>query len=354
LTPAFPELIIGHLIGEHVLATLPIIGITMGDPAGVGPEIITKALSDPALYEICRPVVFGDRGALALYLKKGDACSIREISNSPQASGSSGQIDLIAVCRLNSECLTPGFPRLEGGAAMVHCIIAAVDMALRGEISAMVTCPISKVLMQQAGHPYEGHTRLIADRTGTKDYTMMLAGEKLRVALVTIHCALKDVPSLVSQESILKTISVTSKALAQDFGLKSHRIAVAGLNPHAGEEGLFGKEEAEIIEPALREARQRGYPVEGPFPPDTIFHRAASGHFDAVIAMYHDQGLIPLKLLHFSDAVNITLGLPIIRTSVDHGTAYDIAGKGVADPSSLKAAIRMAVTMARNRLNAEH
>ena len=331
------------------MPTLPIIAITMGDPAGVGPEIIVKALSDPALYEICRPVVFGDPGALALYLKKDDACSIREIQHPSKASGTAGQIDLIPVCRLNSDCLTPGAPRVEGGAAMVDCILAAVDMALQGEIAAMVTCPISKVLMQQAGHPYEGHTRLIADLTGTKDYVMMLAGEKLRVALVTIHCALKDVPSLVSKESILKTIFVTSKALAQDFGLKRPRIAAAGLNPHAGEEGLFGKEEGQVIEPALREAIKRGYPVQGPFPPDTVFHRAASGHFDAVIAMYHDQGLIPLKLLHFSDAVNITLGLPIIRTSVDHGTAYDIAGKGLADPSSLKAAIRTAVMMARNR-----
>jgi 4-hydroxythreonine-4-phosphate dehydrogenase len=331
------------------LPPLPIIGITMGDPAGVGPEIIVKALSDPAIHEICRPVVFGDRGALALCLGTAEPCSIREISHPSEASGVSAQIDLIPVCRLDSDCLVPGFPKVEGGAAMVECILAALDMALQGEIAAMVTCPISKVLMQQAGHAYEGHTRLIADRTGTQDYVMMLAGEKLRVALVTIHCALKDVPGLISKESILKTIAVTSKALAQDFGLKSPRMAVAGLNPHAGEAGLFGMEEAEIIEPALKEARQKGFPVQGPFPPDTIFHRAASGNFDAVIAMYHDQGLIPLKLLHFSDAVNVTLGLPVIRTSVDHGTAYDIAGKGVADPSSLKAAVRMAVMMARNR-----
>jgi 4-hydroxy-L-threonine phosphate dehydrogenase PdxA len=159
------------------------------------------------------------------------------------------------------------------------------------------------------------------------------------------------VPHLLSKEGILNTITITSRALRRDFGFENPRIAVAGLNPHAGEEGLFGTEEAEVIAPAVRAAREEGYPVEGPFPPDTIFHRAASGHFDAVIAMYHDQGLIPLKLLHFSDAVNVTLGLPIIRTSVDHGTAYDIAGKGTADPSSLKAAIRMAVMMARNRMS---
>jgi 4-hydroxythreonine-4-phosphate dehydrogenase len=331
------------------LPTLPIIGITMGDPAGVGPEIIVKALSDPDLYEICRPVVLGDRGALSLCLKNGSACTIREIPHPSEASGTARQIDLIAMCRLDSDCLVPGLPRVEGGVAMVDCILKAVDLALRGEIAAMVTCPISKALMQQAGHLYEGHTQLIAERTGAKDHVMMLAGERLRVALVTIHCALRDVPSLLTEESVLKTILVTAEALSRDFALESPRIAVAGLNPHAGEEGLFGREEAEIIEPAVRDARRKGCPVQGPFPPDTVFHRAASGHFDAVIAMYHDQGLIPLKLLHFSDAVNITLGLPIVRTSVDHGTAYDIAGKGVADPSSLKAAIRTAVSMARNR-----
>ena len=329
--------------------TLPIIGITMGDPAGVGPEIIVKALSDPAVCGICRPVVLGDRGALALCLKGDEACSIHEISHPSKAEGRPRKIDLIAVCRLDGECLTPGVPEVEGGAAMVECIVTAVEMAKRSDIAAIVTCPINKALMHRAGHHYEGHTQLIAELTSTKDYVMMLAGERLRVALATIHCALKDVPHLLSKEVILKTITITSRALGLDFGFENPRIAVAGLNPHAGEEGLFGTEEAEFIAPAVRAAREQGHPVEGPFPPDTIFHRAASGHYDAVIAMYHDQGLIPLKLLHFSDAVNVTLGLPIIRTSVDHGTAYDIAGKGKADPSSLKAAIRMAAMMAKNR-----
>jgi 4-hydroxythreonine-4-phosphate dehydrogenase len=331
------------------LVHLPVIGITMGDPAGVGPEIIVKALSDPTLFEVCRPVVLGDRGALALCLSEKSECSVREISHPSDAEGKVGQIDLIAVCRLGTDCLIPGVPKVEGGTAMVDCIITAVGMAKRQEIAAMVTCPISKVLMHQAGHRYEGHTQLIADLTATKDYVMMLAGERLRVALVTIHCALKDVPSMLSKEKIYKTVAITSKALIQDFGFPKPRIAVAALNPHAGEEELFGREEVEIIEPALEMARTDGHAVQGPFPPDTIFHRAWSGQFDAVIAMYHDQGLIPLKLLHFSDAVNVTLGLPIIRTSVDHGTAYDIAGKGVADPSSLKAAIRMAALLVKNR-----
>ncbi len=332
---------------------LPVIGITMGDPAGVGPEIIVKALSDPTLFEFCRPVVLGDPGALDLCLSHKTQCSVRKISHPSEAEGKVGQIDLIGVCRLDRDCLLPGVPNVEGGAAMVDCIITAVGMAKQQEIDAMVTCPISKVLMRRAGHLYEGHTQLIADLTATKDYVMMLAGERLRVALVTIHCALKDVPSMLTKEKICRTVAVTSKALVQDFGLPEPRLAVAALNPHAGEEGLFGREEAEIIEPALEMARKNGHAVQGPFPPDTVFHRASSGQFDAVIAMYHDQGLIPLKLLHFSDAVNVTLGLPIIRTSVDHGTAYDIAGKGIADPSSLKAAIRMSAFMVKNRKEAE-
>jgi len=321
----------------------------MGDPAGVGPEIIVKALSDPAVYQICRPLVLGDRGALALSPGGEAARSIREISHASETEGRHGTIDLMPVCRLSRECLTPGAPKVEGGAAMVDCIVTAVEMAKRKDIAAMVTCPISKTLMHQAGHRWEGHTQLIADLTNTKDYVMMLAGERLRVALATIHCALKEVPGLLSTEGILKTVTVTRDALRRDFGFENPRIAVAGLNPHAGEDGLFGDEEARVIEPAVKAAKEKGWRVEGPFPPDTVYHRAAAGQFDAVIAMYHDQGLIPLKLLHFSDAVNVTLGLPIIRTSVDHGTAYDIAGKGKADPSSLKAAIKMAAMMAKNR-----
>jgi 4-hydroxythreonine-4-phosphate dehydrogenase len=216
----------------------------------------------------------------------------------------------------------------------------------------MVTCPISKVLMHSAGYQYDGHTQLIAHLTQTDSYVMMLAGNKLRVSLVTIHCALKDVPHILSTDIIFNTIAITSKALRQDFGFKKPRLAVAALNPHAGESGLFGSEENDLILPAVRKALKAGLNVSGPFAPDTVFVRAASGEFDAVISMYHDQGLIPLKLLHFSDAVNVTLGLPIIRTSVDHGTAYDIAGKGKADASSLKAAIKLAAVMAVNRKKA--
>ena len=321
----------------------------MGDPAGIGPEIILKALSDPRIHDLCRPVVFGDRGALNLYAGKRRSAAIREISHPAEAQGKPRQIDLVSVCSLEPDVLTPGIPKREGGWAMVDCIVTAVDLARRKEISAVVTCPISKALMHQAGHIYEGHTQLIASLTRCKDYVMMLAGKKLRVALVTIHCALKEVPSLLSKEKILRTIRITARALERDFGISRPLLAVTALNPHAGEEGLFGSEEDQMIRPAIRKAKAEGHRVEGPFPADSLFYRAAEGGFDAVVSMYHDQGLIPLKLLHFSDAVNVTLGLPIIRTSVDHGTAYDIAGKGMADPRSLKAAIALAVQMAQNR-----
>ena len=333
----------------------------MGDPAGVGPEIIVMALTDPKLYESCRPVVLGDvailSGTISRLAEKelmAGEITINPISTPPEANGNAGVIDLIPLSDLGSEAIDPGRPVVAGGKAMVNYILRAVEMAVQSEIQGMVTGPISKVLMHEAGYKYDGHTQLIAQKTNAKDYVMMLAGTKLRVVLVTIHCALKTVPDLLDQDGVYKTIMITAKALKEDFGLSRPRLAVAALNPHAGEEGLFGIEEQEIITPAISQARQQGIAVEGPFPADTLFHQAAAGRFEAVVAMYHDQGLIPLKLLHFSDAVNVTLGLPIIRTSVDHGTAYDIAGTGRADPSSLKAAIIMAAEMVRNRAILTH
>jgi 4-hydroxythreonine-4-phosphate dehydrogenase len=330
---------------------LPVIGITMGDPSGVGPEIIIKALSDKRLYRLCKPVVLGDPDTLAFYMErlKDYPVAMNEIANIGEAKGVPGQMDLISLSRLKPGQFFPGKPAVEGGKAMVKYIITAVEMALKGELSAMVTCPLNKALMNEAGYPFEGHTQLISQLTGTAEYVMMLAGKRLRVTLVTIHCALKDVPHRINKENVFQTIRVTHEALANDFGIEMPRIAVAALNPHAGEKGLFGKEESEIIFPAIERARKAGMNVSGPLPADSLYPKAASGGFDVVVNMYHDQGLIPLKLLHFSDGVNITLGLPIIRTSVDHGTAYDIAGKGVADPESLKAAIRMAAEMAKNR-----
>jgi 4-hydroxythreonine-4-phosphate dehydrogenase len=322
----------------------------MGDPAGIGPEILIKTLSEKKTYDICRPVVIGDARVLESYLYLASSRpSINILAHPTHSKASYGAIDLIEPSGISGELPAPGIPNLAGGRVMVEFILTAVKAAKTKEIDAMVTCPISKSLMQQAGFNYEGHTQLIADLTDTKEYVMMLAGEKLRVTLVTIHCPLSEVPSILSQENIYKTIKITANALKHDFGFSVPRLAVAALNPHAGEEGLFGSEEELIISPSIRKAIDEGYNVSGPYPPDTIFQKAAAGKFDAVVAMYHDQGLIPLKLLHFSDAVNITLGLPIIRTSVDHGTAYDIAGKGCADPSSLKSAIELAVKIAENR-----
>jgi len=331
------------------LKELPVIGITMGDPSGVGPEIICKALADKAIYDLCLPLVLGDPGALRLASARSDRVAINEISAVGEARRKPGVIDLFSLSRLGNDQMEPGRPTLEGGRAMVKYITRAVEMARKGELDAMVTCPINKALMHRVGFDFEGHTQLIAHLTNTEDYVMMLAGERLRVSLVTIHCSLQEVASRLDEGAIYRTIVITDEALKKDFALENPHLGVAALNPHAGESGLFGHEEEGIIRPALEKARSQGIWADGPFPADTLFHRAAQGEFDAVVAMYHDQGLIPLKLIHFSDAVNITLGLPIIRTSVDHGTAYDIAGKGVADPSSLKAAIRLAAFIAKNR-----
>ncbi len=331
----------------------PIIGITMGDPSGIGPEIVIKALADKALYDLCRPVVFGDEAVLSSNIMNAPCkMSLNPIQNPVEATGTHGTVDLVAVSRLNSSDVLPGKPTPEGGKAMVAYIVMAVQAAQEGATEAVVTCPINKSLMHGAGYRFEGHTQLLAHLTHTDRYVMMLAGKKLRVALVTIHCALKDVSDLLSTESIYQTIALTAQALQRDFGIDHPRLAVAALNPHGSESGLFGSEEEEIIKPAVTKASRAGWHSVGPLPADTLFYKAATGHFDAVVAMYHDQGLIPLKVLDFADAVNITLGLPIVRTSVDHGTAYDIAGSGKADASSLKAAVRLAVTMALNRRGA--
>lgn len=332
------------------MTDLPLIGITMGDPAGVGPEIIVKALADSSIYESCRPVVLGDKEILSSTIGRApEKISLDVIPTPSEASSTPEKIDLISLSGLRNRDIQPGRPTVEGGRAMVEYVIRAVEMSQGGELGAMVTCPISKALMHRAGHPYEGHTQLISRLTHTPDCVMMLAGARLRVALVTIHCPFSEVPAILDTNLVYKTITITAKALQGDLGLERPRLAVAGLNPHAGESNLFGMEDEKIIRPAVDMARDEGYHVVGPLPSDTLFYKAANGQFEAVVAMYHDQGLIPLKLLHFSDAVNVTLGLPIIRTSVDHGTAYDIAGTGRADPSSLKAAIKMAVTMVRNR-----
>jgi len=329
--------------------TLPVIGITMGDLSGIGPEIILKALSDPKIYTLCKPIVIGDPGSLLRNFPQEQTIFINELSSPEEARGKFGIIDMVAISKLSPDLMIPGRPTPEGGRTMVKSILKTVELAQNKSIAAMVTCPINKALMNDVGYHYEGHTQLIAHLTNSDDYIMMLAGKWLKVTLVTIHCALKDVASSLDIDKIYRTIIITSKGLKHDFGIENPRIAVAALNPHAGESGMFGSEESEIIIPAVDKALGDGYDVTGPLPADTIYYKAASGSYDAVVSMYHDQALIPLKLLHFSDGVNITLGLPIVRTSVDHGTAYDIAGKGLADEASLKEAINMAIDMAHHR-----
>jgi 4-hydroxythreonine-4-phosphate dehydrogenase len=325
----------------------PIIGITMGDPAGIGPEIILLALCKPSIYKLCRPLVIGDLNILNAAKKGGRSrLHIKPIKDPEEGLYKSGSIDVLNLSEITPDPSLWGHPTVETGKAMVNYIEFASDLAVERRINAMVTCPINKMAMQIAGCRYSGHTELLAERTKTDTFSMMLAGDRLRVVLVTIHVALKKVPSLLSAPKVLRTIKLTWQALHDRFGLKTPRIAVAALNPHAGEGGMFGSEEKNIILPAIQDAGNEGIDVKGPLPPDTVFYQAARGYYDAVVSMYHDQGLIPFKLLHFHDGVNVTLGLPIIRTSVDHGTAYDIAGTGSADPGSLIAAVTMAAQQA--------
>ena len=325
----------------------PLVVITMGDPSGVGPEVIVRALANPEISGLCRPLVLGDPAAMKRALT---------ITGVPQklelvAGGGlpvdfpEGFIYLRPLSNLTDADIEFGRPSREAGDAVFHYIKEAVRLCLAGEASAMATAPISKEALNRAGHKYPGHTELLAELTGAGDYVMMLAGDKLRVSLVTIHEALAAVPGLVTFDRVLSTIRITNRDLHRYFK-RNPRLAVLALNPHCGEGGLFGMEEECVIKPAVDAARKEGIDAIGPLSADTLFHFAANGKYDAVVCMYHDQGLIPLKLLHFDDGVNVTLGLPIIRTSVDHGTAYNLAGTGTASAASMIAAIRMAARMA--------
>jgi 4-hydroxythreonine-4-phosphate dehydrogenase len=325
----------------------PIIGITMGDPVGLGPEIILLALCNPAIYEVCKPLVLGDLRILTAAKQCTHSnLHIESVKDPDSGTYNFGSIDVLNLSEIDPNKISWGNPTVQTGKAMIHYIQVASDLAIQRRIAAMVTCPINKTAMQLAGFPYNGHTELLAERTKSDNYAMMFAGDRLRVVLATIHVPLRDVPSILSKQKILLTIKLTWQTLRERFGFKTPRIAVAGLNPHAGEGGMFGNEEKDIITPAIDQARNERIDVIGPEPPDTLFYHAAKGHYDVVVSMYHDQGLIPFKLMHFNNGVNITIGIPIIRTSVDHGTAYDIAGTGIADPGSLIAAINMAVQQA--------
>ncbi len=326
----------------------PVVAVTMGDPCGIGPEIIVRALARPELRALCHPLVLGDEGALRRALAITGAPLSIALCDAPPRELPPDALPLLPLSTLTREEMTFGRPTIASGSAMAGYIVEAARLCLNGAVDAMATAPINKEALRTAGIRHPGHTELLAELTNTTDFVMMLAGERLRVTLVTIHEPLAAVPTLITTEKILATIRVTHRDLDRYFR-QSPRIAVLALNPHCGEGGLFGREETEVIAPAVALARAEGIDATGPFSADTLFHFAAQGEYDAVVCMYHDQGLIPLKLLHFDDGVNVTLGLPLIRTSVDHGTAYNLAGTGRASDASMAAAIRMAAEMARVR-----
>jgi 4-hydroxythreonine-4-phosphate dehydrogenase len=327
---------------------LPLIGITMGDPAGIGPEIILKAVSiEPRSY---RGVVLGDLDTLRETARRlGSHLTLMAWQPGTLYPTEAEVLPVFPLSQLVAENRRPGHPTASGGEASYQYVEAGVRLTLDGTFQGLVTAPISKAMWYAAGRTYPGHTELLASLTHTPEVRMMLVGTRLRVILVTTHLALSRVPATLSPERILRTISLASAHLSRFHGLRLPRLAVAALNPHAGEAGAFGDEEERLIRPAVRQAQALGLAVEGPFPADSLFVRTVKGEFDGVICLYHDQGLIPLKLLSWEDGVNVTIGLPIVRTSPDHGTAFDIAGQGVANPRSLCAAIDVAAEMTKNR-----
>ena len=311
------------------------IAISLGDPAGIGPEVVVRAL---ALRPGLRVRVFGDPIVLAAAAERAHVPHV-----APEA------VKVVTTLRPNE--VVPGRPNDASARAQLAYLEAATEAVLSGEASALVTAPISKEWIARAGFTFPGHTEYLAARAGVSEFAMMLAGPKLRVVVATTHIALRDVPTTLTPAGIASIITLTAEALARRFRVARPRVAVAGLNPHAGEAGRFGDEETRLVEPALALARSRvgamgiDAAVTGPHVPDVVFRQAANGAFDAVVALYHDQGLIPVKLLHFDDAVNVTLGLPFVRTSPDHGTAFDIAGTGVARPDSFLAALDLAARL---------
>jgi len=321
----------------------------MGDPAGVGPEIIAKVIDSGELLPLCKPIVVGDAGIIRKIIEEQRlSVTVRSISSIADADPAPGKLDVLDLRNVNLASHAWGKPNAASGSAVVDYIKKAVDLALKSDVDAIVTAPISKEMMNAAGHHYAGHTELLAELTNTRDYGMFFVGGGLRVILTTIHMALKDVPRHITQATVLKTLRLAHLAM-RSIGMDNPRIGVAALNPHAGEGRLFGSEEWDEILPAVIRARGEGIDASDPLPADTLFYKARNDYYDIVVAMYHDQGLAPLKMLAFGNAVNVTVGLPIIRTSVDHGTAYDIAGKGCADPTSLLEAAKLAVIMSAHQ-----
>lgn len=336
----------------------PVLAITMGDPAGIGAEITVKALSDPEVYARCRPLVVGDAGVLTgvLPLVSAGGISIRPVAYVSEARYEYGTIDVLDMHAVDFDALPAGQVSAEAGEAAFRYVERAILLALSGEADAVVTNPLNKEALHLAGHNFAGHTEIFAEMTGAKKVTMMLAHGNLRVVHATTHVSLRRACDLVKTERVLDVIRIANDACKR-LGIAAPRIAVAGLNPHCGENGLFGSEEIDEIIPAIKEAIAEGIGADGPIPPDTVFCKAQGGLYDIVVAMYHDQGHIPLKFAGFAidektgkwtsvSGVNITLGLPIIRTSVDHGTAFDQARKGTAEPASLLDAIQYAVRLA--------
>jgi 4-hydroxythreonine-4-phosphate dehydrogenase len=316
--------------------TLPIIGITMGDPTGIGPEIIVKALSKKEPFQFCRPFVFGDRGVLLKMVEiLGLRATVDVFEKIPEEGYLPHRIFLSSLTQLEVSSLRFGNPNRECGKAMVRYVEEAVKCVEEKRLDAITTCPINKQAINTAGFPFSGHTELLAHLVQAPRVAMMFLGSRWKVVLVTTHLPLKEVSKWITSDRILSTIRMTDEGLKKFFKIIHPKIAVLGLNPHSGEEGLLGEEERMEIIPAIETARTQGVMVEGPFPADSFFNLSTPTPFDAVISMYHDQGLIPVKMSDFKEAVNFTLGLPFVRTSVGHGTAYDIAGKGSADPTNL-------------------
>lgn len=330
----------------------PLLGITMGDPAGIGPEVTVRAAMLPEVIRMCRALIIGDASVLrATAAGLGMDLGLHIVAVPAEGLYRPGTLDVLDLGNVHLDDLARGKISAMSGNAAYDYVAKAIDLAVSGLVDGIVTAPLNKEAMHLAGHNYPGHTEILAEKTGTREFTMMLASGSLRVSLVTIHVSLREAIELITQERVQRAIRLTDQAL-RGMGVANPRLAVCGLNPHAGEGGLFGREEIDAISPAIQHAHDAGMNVRGPFPGDTIFLRALQGEYDAVVAMYHDQGLIPLKTTGFSTGVNITLGLPIIRTSVDHGTAFDIAWEWRADHRSMFAAIQLAAQMVDGRRSA--
>lgn len=338
----------------------PIVSISMGDPAGIGPEITVKALRDAKVYEKCRPMVVGDAKVMQAAIDfLGLNMSVRAIKSVAEAQFEQGCIDVYDLDNVDMSQLQYGQVSAMCGRAAFEAVRCNIELAMKHEIDATVTAPINKEAIHMAGFNFSGHTEIYAHFTNTNNYAMLLADDSLRVIHVSTHVSLREACDRAKKERVLNVIGLLHNACRQ-FGIEKPHLAVAGLNPHSGENGLFGQEEIEEIIPAIQEAKAQGYDVEGPVPPDTIFAKAVQGKFDGCVAMYHDQGHIPFKLVGFKwnnekqkmdsvKGVNITLGLPIIRTSVDHGTAFEIAGQGIACEDAMLISIDYALKMAQNK-----